>query len=143
MFLEAGLDFSTLSPGYASNEGIYDLDRTAERAREVRLWLRNRPEREIVLVAHGDILRWIVDERHSSRVSTKYKTVQMFYRSDSSGPITIDHTTTHHICQEYLTDNPQRWGNAEMIEFTFASDEDPDALVKQRGSGVVGRAHRL
>lgn len=69
MFLEAGLDFSTLQPGYASNEGIYHEDRIAERAREVRLWLRNRPEREIVLVAHGDILRWIVDERHSSRVS--------------------------------------------------------------------------
>jgi hypothetical protein len=69
MFLEAGLDFSALSPEYASNEGIYHEDNIAERAKRVRTWLRERPEREIVLVAHGDILRWIVDGHHSSRVS--------------------------------------------------------------------------
>jgi len=71
MFLEAGLDFSTLSPDYATNTGIFDIDNTAERAKQVRLWLRSRPEREIVLVAHGDILRWIVDGHHSSRVSNR------------------------------------------------------------------------
>lgn len=48
MFLEAGLDFSTLSEDYATNEGIYHSDNTAERAKKVRQWLRDRPEREIV-----------------------------------------------------------------------------------------------
>lgn len=48
MFLNAGFDFSQLSPGYASKVGIYDPDRAAERATQVRHWLRQRPEREIV-----------------------------------------------------------------------------------------------
>lgn len=48
MFLNAGFDFSQLSPGYASKAGIYDPDRAAERATQVRHWLRQRPEREIV-----------------------------------------------------------------------------------------------
>ena len=32
-----------------------------KRARWVRRWLRDREEREIVVVAHGDILRYITD----------------------------------------------------------------------------------
>lgn len=42
------LDFSGLSPDYASKQGIYDPDNCAERAKLVRHWLRARPEREIV-----------------------------------------------------------------------------------------------
>ncbi|WVR06820.1 hypothetical protein IAU60_003856 [Kwoniella sp. DSM 27419] len=53
----SSLDFSTLSPDYASNKGIFDPERVEERARQARLWLRARPEKEIVVVAHGDILR--------------------------------------------------------------------------------------
>lgn len=48
MFIEAGFDFSQLSPDYASKVGIYDPDNAAERAKLIRLWLRQRPEREIV-----------------------------------------------------------------------------------------------
>ncbi|CAK9781208.1 hypothetical protein CC85DRAFT_289451 [Cutaneotrichosporon oleaginosum] len=61
------LDFTGLSPDYASKQGIFDPERAAERAELVRKWLRERPEQEIVLVAHGDILRYIVDGHHSSR----------------------------------------------------------------------------
>ena len=32
-----------------------------QRARWVRHWLRARPEREIVVVAHGDILRYVIE----------------------------------------------------------------------------------
>lgn len=35
------------------------------RARWVRRWLRDRAEREIVVVAHGDILRYITDGTNS------------------------------------------------------------------------------
>lgn len=31
----------------------------------MRRWLRDRPEREIVIVAHGDILAYITDEIHA------------------------------------------------------------------------------
>ncbi|KAL7422002.1 hypothetical protein Q5752_003775 [Cryptotrichosporon argae] len=65
--LFAHLDFSGLSPDYASKDGIFAPENAAQRAREVRHWLRNRPENEIVVVAHGDILRHLVDGRNSSR----------------------------------------------------------------------------
>jgi hypothetical protein len=42
------LDFSTLSPDYASKEGIYDPENVHQRAREVRRWLRSRDEQHIV-----------------------------------------------------------------------------------------------
>jgi len=63
----SSLDFSTLSPDYASKEGIFHPSAARERAKQVRRWLRERPEREIVVVAHGDILRNIVDGRNSAR----------------------------------------------------------------------------
>jgi hypothetical protein len=46
--LFADLDFSTLSVDYASKTGIFSPDNAAERARVVRRWLRDRPEKEIV-----------------------------------------------------------------------------------------------
>ena len=42
------LDFSTLSPEYASKKGIYHPDNVNDRAREVRRWLRARDEQSIV-----------------------------------------------------------------------------------------------
>lgn len=44
----AQLDFSALSPNYADKSGIFDPDNAAERARQARVWLRNREESEIV-----------------------------------------------------------------------------------------------
>ncbi|WWC89077.1 uncharacterized protein L201_003995 [Kwoniella dendrophila CBS 6074] len=61
------LDFSTLSPEYASKKGIYAPENGSERAKQVRYWLRNREESEIVVVAHGDILRYIADNQQSAR----------------------------------------------------------------------------
>nr|XP_018263018.1 uncharacterized protein I303_04508 [Kwoniella dejecticola CBS 10117]OBR85176.1 hypothetical protein I303_04508 [Kwoniella dejecticola CBS 10117] len=63
----SALDFSTLSEGYASKTGIFDPVNGSERARQVRRWLRDRPEMEIVVVAHGDILRYLVDGQQSTR----------------------------------------------------------------------------
>jgi len=65
--LFSSLDFSALSPDYASKTGIFDPIRAPERAKRVRKWLRDRPEGEIVVVAHGDILRCIVDGQNSAR----------------------------------------------------------------------------
>ncbi|ORX35637.1 histidine phosphatase superfamily [Kockovaella imperatae] len=65
--LLSGFDFSSISPDYASKKGIFDPERVVERAREVRRWLRDRPEQDIVVVAHGDILRNIADGKRSGR----------------------------------------------------------------------------
>lgn len=64
------MDFSSIPSDWTSKKGIYDPDNVVERARQVRRWLRERPEDEIVVVAHGDILRTIADgDPNSWRVS--------------------------------------------------------------------------
>ncbi|KAH8106332.1 phosphoglycerate mutase-like protein [Cristinia sonorae] len=59
----AGLDFSLLTPDWISKEGFYSASVPAlqARARWNRKWLRARPERDIVVVAHGDCLRYITE----------------------------------------------------------------------------------
>lgn len=57
----AGFNLSSLTPDWIGKRGFYAADAAsiANRARWVRQWLRERPEKTIVLVAHGDILRQI------------------------------------------------------------------------------------
>lgn len=69
--LFADFDFSSLSEGYASKEGIFAPANIKERAEQVLHWLYAREEEEIVgeyisadrdaklmvVVAHGDLLR--------------------------------------------------------------------------------------
>jgi hypothetical protein len=58
----AHLDFSTLSPEYASKKGIYHPDNVADRAREVRRWLRARDEQSIVgMFGVGSLALWEAD----------------------------------------------------------------------------------
>ncbi|WRT66607.1 uncharacterized protein IL334_003566 [Kwoniella shivajii] len=87
----SSLDFSTLSEDYASKSGIYAPEQGEERAKEVRRWLRDREEDEIVVVAHGDILRYVADNTQSTRT----------------------------------------WDNAEVKVFTFLSDDDENASVRE------------
>jgi len=42
------LDFSTLSPDYASKKGIFAHENAGERAKKVRQWIRSREEDTIV-----------------------------------------------------------------------------------------------
>lgn len=57
----ADFDLSRLTPDWTSKEGFYSADRQVlmKRAHWVRKFLLERPEKVIVLVAHGDILRQI------------------------------------------------------------------------------------
>ena len=59
----AGLDFSELTPDWMSKKDFYAATVPAlqARARWCRKWLRSLPEREIVVVAHGDILRYMTE----------------------------------------------------------------------------------
>ena len=54
-------NFSLLTPDWTGKKGFYapDSQTILKRAQWVRQWLRERPEKTIVLVAHGDILRQI------------------------------------------------------------------------------------
>ena len=57
----SGFDFNPLTPDWTSKTGFWapDPQSIANRAMSVRHFLRERPERDIVLVGHGDILRHI------------------------------------------------------------------------------------
>lgn len=57
----AGFDLSRLTPDWTSKQGFWSMapDALANRAKWVRQFLRERPEKDIVLVAHGDVLRQI------------------------------------------------------------------------------------
>lgn len=61
-----GFDFSPLTPDWTSKEGFYAADEAAlrNRAQWVRQYLRSRPEHDIVVMAHGDILRRITGEQY-------------------------------------------------------------------------------
>lgn len=57
----ADFDLSRLTPDWTSKRGFWSMDHDAiaNRAKWVRQFMRDRPEKNIVLVAHGDILRAI------------------------------------------------------------------------------------
>lgn len=63
----SGFDLSALTPEWISKKGFYDVDTAslARRAQWVRQYLRDRPEQEIVVVAHGDILRRITQQPYN------------------------------------------------------------------------------
>ncbi|BGP35702.1 hypothetical protein JCM10296v2_007554 [Rhodotorula toruloides] len=70
----ANLDFTPLSDSpahhggarWTSKQGFFAPENVEERARWVRKWLRERKEKKIVVVAHGDILRCITDGYRSA-----------------------------------------------------------------------------
>ncbi|CDW95776.1 hypothetical protein [Sporisorium scitamineum] len=59
-----GFDFSSLTPDWTSKQGFYAADEVSlnKRAQWVRQYIRSRPEQDIVVMAHGDILRRITGE---------------------------------------------------------------------------------
>ena len=63
----SGLDFSLLTPDWTSKRGFYapETKSLAARARWNGKWLRERPEKDIVVVAHADCLRYITEGHNS------------------------------------------------------------------------------
>ena len=76
-----GLDLSRLTSDWTSKTDFWapDSQSIANRARSVRHFLRERPEKNIVLVAHGDFLRQITcDARGPSTYMWRNVEVQVF-----------------------------------------------------------------
>ncbi|SNX86765.1 uncharacterized protein MEPE_05474 [Melanopsichium pennsylvanicum] len=61
-----GFDFSNLTPDWISKQGFFAADEETlnKRAQWVRQYLRSRPEQDIVVMAHGDILRRITQQAY-------------------------------------------------------------------------------
>ncbi|KAJ3482271.1 hypothetical protein NLI96_g7097 [Meripilus lineatus] len=87
----AGLDFSLLTPDWTSKQGFYAPtdDALKHRARWNRRWLRERPEHQIVVVAHGDCLRYMTqgDNTHEPWANTEVReyTFQVDEHEDKHG----------------------------------------------------------
>lgn len=113
----AGVDLSLLTPDWTSKRGFYAADSASLNARAawVRDWLKTRPERTILIVAHGDFLqrltgiqhawkntelqRWSIDE-HDTHTGTplrfvSYTTVDGAYAATSSDPVFAAHARAH------------------------------------------------
>ena len=58
------VDFSLVKIGWNSKVGKWapDPDSLRARAKEVRQWLKARPEKEIVLVTHGGFLHYLNED---------------------------------------------------------------------------------
>ncbi|KAK6392266.1 hypothetical protein LTR65_003722 [Meristemomyces frigidus] len=104
----ADFDFSTLTPDWTSKKGFYapDSQSVLNRARWIRQWLRDRPEKEIVLVAHGDVLRQITaGPDGSSTYMWKNGETRIFtFHSQSVGgeDCFLDHETVVAVAGGYL-----------------------------------------
>jgi len=64
----AGLTFARVTPDWTSKANFWAADRVsiANRCEWVRHFLRDRPEKHIVLVAHGDFLRELTCDAHGA-----------------------------------------------------------------------------
>ncbi|MCJ1402537.1 hypothetical protein MMC11_005757 [Xylographa trunciseda] len=63
-FHDQAIDFSLVEEGWNSKEGKWaaDAEFVEKRAREVRQWLKARPEKDIVLVTHGGFLHFLTED---------------------------------------------------------------------------------
>ena len=84
-----GLSFSRLTPDWTSKQGFWAPDDAslANRAAFVRRFLRDRPERDIVLVCHGDFLRQLTCDADGPSRSFWKNVAMRVYRFD---PDTVD-----------------------------------------------------
>ncbi|KAI0366245.1 phosphoglycerate mutase-like protein [Pilatotrama ljubarskyi] len=82
----AGLDFSALTPDWNSKQGFYAAteDAIRARARWVRQWLRSRPERHIVVVSHGDCLRYITKGQNTHEPWANVEMREFTFAADES-----------------------------------------------------------
>jgi len=84
-FVDRGLpvDISLVHEGWNSKQGKWSpqIGALRNRAREVRQWLRARPEKQIVLVTHGGLLHYLTEDWEDSSLyqgtgwlNTEYRT---------------------------------------------------------------------
>jgi len=88
----AEFDYSRLTPDWTSKQGFWasDPDSLSKRAQWVRQFLRERPEKDIVLVAHGDVLRYITSSTNGPSTHPWRNAEVKIYKFDSKTVDTDD-----------------------------------------------------
>ncbi|RYP23856.1 hypothetical protein DL765_000933 [Monosporascus sp. GIB2] len=88
----AGIDFAGLPDDWTSKRGFWaaEAGALARRAAWVRRWLRDRPEKTIVLVAHGDILRQITADARRAGAPSDHPWRNAEARVFEFAPETVD-----------------------------------------------------
>ncbi|RYO92414.1 hypothetical protein DL766_000384 [Monosporascus sp. MC13-8B] len=88
----AGIDFAGLPDDWTSKRGFWaaEAGALAARAAWVRRWLRDRPEKTIVLVAHGDFLRQITADARRAGAPSDHPWRNAEARVFEFAPETVD-----------------------------------------------------
>ena len=122
------IDFSLVTEDWNSKIGKWGTtdEIVAERALEARQWLRSRPEKEIVAVAHGGFLHhltqeWTGSEPFKSNVPSLYA---------KPGSTEMEHLTG------------SGWDKCELRTFAFVDELDVNATIKETKASIEKRQHK-
>ncbi|KAI0539514.1 histidine phosphatase superfamily [Xylaria digitata] len=88
----ADFDFELLTPRWNSKEGFWSPDEVAlmNRAKAVRQFLRSRPEKTIVVVSHGGIIRRITATAAGQSAQLWYNAEARIFEFDPESVLTED-----------------------------------------------------
>lgn len=122
------IDFSRVTEGWNSKKGRWApvKDAIQKRASDVREWLKARPEKQIVLVAHGGFLLWFTQDWQGFDESAGEHTVSVTWepRKDGNGAEEVWSGTG--------------WRNTEYRAYRFKEDGS-DSLVETEESRKARR----
>ncbi|KAL9131648.1 MAG: hypothetical protein Q9217_000459 [Psora testacea] len=127
------IDLGRLTDGWNSNIGKWSpaAEAVKKRAREVRQWLKARPEKEIVVVTHGGFLHFITEDwaGYQEGLGTgwsnvEYRTFQFADGEDDNASIT---ETAQSLAARRGTEKPltqtERMELRETVEKSCEADE--------------------
>ncbi|KAJ5775588.1 phosphoglycerate mutase-like protein, partial [Penicillium nucicola] len=92
------VDLSFVEEDWTSKVGRYEgtMEKLRTRARDARIWLKNRPEKEIAVVSHGNFLHFLTDDwedgcKHdaTSWTNVEYRTYE-FAEEENGSPEHLD-----------------------------------------------------
>lgn len=120
------VDLSHVHEGWNSKAGKWAAEAGAleRRAKETRQWLQARPEREIVLVAHGGILHYLSEDWSDSGRFNGAPTL----RRTPVQPNWKVHVT---VSDRHSNGSGTGWANAEFRTYRFPNPDDENASLEE------------
>ncbi|KAN0065305.1 hypothetical protein ACQY0O_001140 [Thecaphora frezii] len=147
----AGFDFSNLTPDWTSKQGFYAADEASltARAQWIRQYLRSRPEQEIVVMAHGDILRRITQQPYPWK-NAEVRLFQFDPASVSSDAAPLVHVqdiaaagSTEPTSGDIANEKGVPIAGVNGVAAPSSSLAEIEERVKERQSAVQSKANEL